>query len=61
VVTSSCCLVKVWTDRAFKEVFALSGEVRGNFWSNWLAMLPFEASLTGQLWQLEGRHAVWRE
>lgn len=43
---------------AFEEVFALPGEVRSYFWANWPAMLPFEASLAGRLWQLEGSHAV---
>lgn len=43
---------------AFKEVFALPGEVRSYFWANWPATLPFEVSLAGGFWQLEGSHGV---
>ena len=61
MVTRSYYLVRVWMEWAFKDVFALPGEVRSCFWVNWPAMLLFEASLAGGLWQLQGSHAVGNE
>lgn len=61
VVTSNYCLLRAWREWALKEVFTLPGEVRSYFWANWPAIIPFEVSLAGHLWQMEGRHAAGHE